>query len=141
MQADKHRRAFQPEAGHYYWLSTRNLQLKGVSKKFRQRFVGPYLCLSTKGPTARLQLPPELASLHPFFHASLLKSYQGPPIPTDEPELDPVAGGEQDFEVEAILDSRLSRGRREYLIKWKNFDQASNSWEPLKNLTGCQDLV
>ena len=74
--------------------------------------MGPYLCLSASGPTARLQLPPQISVIHPYFHALLLKSYMGPLIPADEPELDPVAGGEAEYEVEAILDSKIPGGKR-----------------------------
>ena len=53
---------------------------------------------------------------------------------------DQAAGGEE-YEVERILDRRLSRGKVEYLVKWRNFDAASNSWEPTKHLKNCSELV
>ena len=87
-------------------------------------------------------MPPELSGLYPAFHASLLKPYQGPPITADVPKLDLTAGGEpSEFEVEAVLDRRISAGKVQYLIKWKGFDQAENSWEPTVNLVNCRDLV
>ena len=37
------------------------------------------------------------------------------------------------FEYEQILESRLSKkGRREYFVKWRNWDHKFNSWEPEK---------
>lgn len=36
--------------------------------------------------------------------------------------------------VEAVLAKRIKRGRQEYLIKWKNYDEKFNTWEPEDNL-------
>ena len=54
-----------------------------------------------------------------------------------------------DYEVERVLDKRerteTVRGRRklltEYLIKWKGYGEVHNSWEPRRNLTGCEDAL
>ena len=43
------------------------------------------------------------------------------------------------YEVEKILKCKAKKGKRVYLIKWKNFPSTSNSWEPEENLT--EDLV
>ena len=49
----------------------------------------------------------------------------------------------QEFEVEQILSYRIKKVkgkyRKEYLIKWKDYDEIS--WEPEQNLTHCQDLL
>ena len=42
--------------------------------------------------------------------------------------------------VEAILDRRRRRGHNEYLIKWQEYSEESNSWEPEGNLS-CDALV
>ena len=38
------------------------------------------------------------------------------------------------FEVEDILEKRLTRGRVDYLVRWKGFDSSADSWEPRANL-------
>ena len=50
---------------------------------------------------------------------------------------------EDDFEVEEILEKRTTnKGKVEYLVKWKNFDDpADNSWEPAENLQSVQDII
>jgi hypothetical protein len=42
--------------------------------------------------------------------------------------------GQEEWEVEQILDMRLYRCKRQYLIKWKGYSDAHNSWEPEENV-------
>jgi len=39
-----------------------------------------------------------------------------------------VIGGEQHYEVESILDSRLRAGKLEFLVNWKGYGYEENSW-------------
>ena len=56
-------------------LDSRNLNLGG-SKKFRSRWVGPFVIVSCAGPLAyKLDLAGRLSKVHPVFHVSLLKPY------------------------------------------------------------------
>merc|ERR1712184_211984 len=49
--------------------------------------------------------------------------------------------GEGEFEVESIADRRCKKGGKiEYLIKWKGYEDDSNTWEPKENLQ-CFDLM
>ena len=45
------------------------------------------------------------------------------------------------YEVEKILDKRIVRGRKEYLIKWKGYSEKESTWEPLPHLKYIQDIV
>ncbi|KAM7283228.1 chromodomain Y-like protein [Ixodes scapularis] len=55
-----------------------------------------------------------------------------------------MEGGEH-YEVERILNHRRKRSGRnekqEYLIRWKGFGPEEDTWEPEKNLTGCEELL
>lgn len=44
------------------------------------------------------------------------------------------------FTVEKIVDSRTSKGKKEYLIKWEGFDDKDNTWEAAKNIL-CKELI
>lgn len=53
-------------------------------------------------------------------------------VTTNEPiEVD----GEEEYEVEEILDSRIFRRQLQYLVRWKGYGPGDNSWEPAKNIT------
>ena len=133
-QADRHRHDLQLEVNNYYWLSTKNLKLQGISSKFQPKFVGPFKCLQVKGPSALLDLPANM-KIHPWFHSNLLKPHVGE-LP--EPVELAVEGEAEEFEVQRILDRRVARGKLEYLVQWKHFGAESNTWEPLSNLRNAQ---
>lgn len=45
------------------------------------------------------------------------------------------------YEVEKLLGKRTHNGKVEYLIRWKGCRKEDDSWEPVKNLKGCQPLI
>ncbi len=44
---------------------------------------------------------------------------------------------ENEFEAERIL----SQKGQSYLVKWKGYEDSENTWEPVKNLGNCQNLL
>ena len=58
----------------------------------------------------------------------------------EQDELEDDDGKEE--EVEQILEKRTHEGQPEYLVKWKNDDNPDDtSWEPRRNLVGCDELL
>lgn len=50
-------------------------------------------------------------------------------------------GEEKEFEVERIIEVHFKKNKeREFLIRWKGFSAADDTWEPEKNLN-CPDLI
>ena len=45
------------------------------------------------------------------------------------------------YEVEKIMDRRIVKGKKEYLIKWKGYPENQSTWEPNSHLTYIQELV
>jgi hypothetical protein len=45
------------------------------------------------------------------------------------PPLTTLVDGEEEYEVEAILDSRMRYNCLEYLLKFKGYDESHNQWE------------
>ena len=39
-----------------------------------------------------------------------------------------MESGDVEFEIERILDSRVARGSKQYLVKWKGYADYDNSW-------------
>lgn len=46
-----------------------------------------------------------------------------------------------EYEVESIIDRKLKDNDTWYLIKWKNWSNENNTWEPKKNLINCLDII
>ncbi len=58
---------------------------------------------------------------------------------TNFPEPPPdLIEGEPEWEVEQIVDTRHYRNQTQFLIKWKGYSDAHNSWEPEKNLKATE---
>ena len=63
---------------------------------------------------------------------------QGEGLTRPDPE---EVEGEEEYEVEEILKSRMNRGKLEYLVKWKGYSNADNTWEPRGNLKNAEEVV
>ncbi len=78
--------------------------------------------------------------IHPVFHASLLMPYKETPIHGTnftEPPPDLIEG-EPEWEVDQIVNTRCYRNQTQFLIKWKGYSDAHNSWELEKNLNATE---
>ncbi|KAI4353860.1 hypothetical protein L6164_002783 [Bauhinia variegata] len=45
------------------------------------------------------------------------------------------------FEIEAIRRKRVKKGQTQYLIKWRDWPETANTWEPLENLSAVSDVI
>ncbi|CAJ0948006.1 unnamed protein product [Ranitomeya imitator] len=114
--------------GDLVWLSSRHVPMKVSSPKFKPRFIGPYRISEIINPVSfRLALPASFA-IHNVFHRSLLRKYVVPIVPSVDPPAPVLVDGELEYVIEKILDSRFSRQRLQYLVKWKGYGQEDNSW-------------
>ena len=85
----------------------------------------------------QLELPPSW-KIFGTFHTSLLSPYRktskhGTNFLEPPPD---VIEGEEEYEVEQVL-GQWTYGwwkKKQYLIKWKGYSAAHNSWEPTKNV-------
>lgn len=118
------------------------------SKKLDHRRLGPFrISEKVSSHAFRLELPRSMQLLHPVFHVSLLERHIANTIP-NRSEVPPPAvyvedGDEPEYEVAAILDSRLRRRKLQYLVQWRGYEDQpqENSWEPSSNLDHSPDIV
>ena len=61
-------------------------------------------------------------------------------LPVTEPPPDLVEGSEE-YEVEKIENSRVHRGKLQYLVKWKGYPVSDNTWEPQGHLKNAQKHI
>ncbi|RXW14033.1 hypothetical protein EST38_g11824 [Candolleomyces aberdarensis] len=137
-------RDFTPlKKGDKVWLDSRNLKLPYLSRKIAPKREGPFKIKEALSPvTYRLGLP-EHWKIHDVFHATLLTPFvetetHGPAHPTPIPD---IVDGQEEYEVEGILQHRTKQGRKEYLLRWKDQPTSEDSWEPEENLEHSQELL
>src|SRR6266702_2513813 len=132
---------FQPYSeGDKVWLDARNLKTTHPTFKLAPKRYGPFpITKRISVTTYALKLPPQWR-IHPVFHASLLMPYKETPIHgTNFPEPPPdLIEGEPEWELEQIMNTRHYRNQTQFLIKWRGYSNAHNSWEPEKNLNATE---
>ena len=108
------------EPGQKVWLSTKNLNLDRPTKKLSQKWIGPYTIQERLNDlNYKLELPSSMR-IHNVFHVQLLKPHHESdrhqkPLPPVEVE------GQEEYEIEEILNSRLRRNHLEFLVTWKGY--------------------
>jgi len=135
----KERQSHKPYTkGERVWLEGKNLRMSHPTTKLQPRRFGPFKVIEVLGPTTyQLDLPPTW-KIHNAFHSALLTPYRE----TEEygknfmePLLELIEG-EPEYKVEKILGSRQhGRGHKlQFLVQWKGYAPAHNSWEPQTNI-------
>jgi len=132
------------KVGDKVWLSMEHLRTTRPSKKLDYKRTGQYMVSKIINKNAsKLDLPNTMRN-HNVFHVSLLDRY-APPVagqPPSEPQSTIVDdAGEQEWEVERILDAKLRDLKVHYFVQWAGYSHVRTSWEPAENLENANDLV
>ncbi len=141
-QYDKKKRpAIEYQVGDKVWLDTTNLSLPRPKKKLADKRTGPFLIVGKKGASAYTLKLPSTWKIHPTFNESLLTPYTPPAFPNQEQPPPPppdLVDGEEQYEIEKVLDSRERKVRgktgepwrwtTDYFVKWKGYGPESNTW-------------
>lgn len=128
------------KVGDMVRLAAKDIKLKQPSPKLGPCQLGPFKVLERVGELGyHLELPDWL-HIHPVLHVDRLSPWQdngvaqAPPPPL-------VVEGEEEYEVDRILDSKYAGRGLRYLVAWKGYGPEHNSWEPASNLRNSLDIV
>ena len=131
-------------------LNMKNIKQKtSVRSKLQSPWEGPFEILVSwpSIDNVKLQLLPDW-KIHDIFHTSLIKPYHSnnderfpsqkhakpPPIPEADPQ-------ENIYEVEAIRDHKIFRGKNRYLVKWTGWPESDNTWVTEEDMEGAKDTI
>ncbi|XP_070050491.1 uncharacterized protein [Nicotiana tomentosiformis] len=98
------------------------------------RFIGPFEVLQRIGEVAyKLALPPNLSSVHPVFHVSMLRKYIGNPFHVlDFSMVHLESDMTYDVEPVAILDRQVQRMRSKDIasvkVQWRGQPVEEDTW-------------
>jgi hypothetical protein len=147
--ANEKRRDEEFQEGDQVYVSTNNLNTDAdrarPSRKFNARFVGPFPITEVVSKVAyRLGLPATMRA-HPVFHVSLLKRYtpSPPEFGNRHPSQPPpdLVDGHEEWEVECVLNERMRRRRKEFLVKWKGYGREEATWQTREDLMNAPEIL
>jgi len=112
------------------------------TEKLIERFVRPYKVKSIVSTNAiKLELP-STVKIHPVVNVSRVHRYMGQVEEQRKEKPQPVIiEGEEEWEVEKIMNKRQVRGRDKYLVRWKRCMAEEDTWENKENLKNASELV
>jgi len=132
------------QSGDMVWLLPRNIKNTWPSKKLDYKNIGPLEILAKIGTSAyKLALPPSMA-IPNTFHISLLEPYQDNRFPSQIKEPPPPIQieGEDEYELDEIIDSGLHYNKLQYRAKWKGYSPEHDKvWYPAENLNNAEHTV
>ena len=117
--------------GDIVLLDTRNIQTTRPCRKLDNKHAGPFKVIQRVGHRAyELDLPPQMQLSTRVFHVSLLEPAWNNALP-EEINLPPppvIVGNQEEWELEANIDSRIHYQTLQYCVKWQGYDYLT--WEP-----------
>ena len=126
-------------------LSTKDLKYQMVrrrTEKLMERYIGSYKIKKIVLSNAiELELP-STVKIHPVVNVSRIHRYVGQVEEQKKKQPLPVIiEGEEEQEVERILNKRRVREKDKYLVCWKGFTAESDTQEGRENLKNAKEAI
>ena len=136
-QADMRRRpAPTYQVGQRVWLSTKDIAIRGGTRKLAPWYVGPFTITHVISPTAVcLRLPSTLRRIHPTFHVSRVKPALMHVAVPPPPRV--IGGGET---VNRLMECRRRGQGLQYLMDWEGYGPEHRAWTPARFILD-KDLI
>ena len=133
------------KVGDLVMLSTKDLKYQMVgrrTKKLIERFIGSYKIKKiVSSNTVELELPSTI-KIHSVVNVSRIQRYVEQVEGQRKEQPAPVIiEGEEEWEVERILNKWQIQGKDKYLVQWKGFMAESDTWEGRENLENAKEAV
>ena len=130
------------KVGEKVWLETTNVHMGGP-KKLQMKQTGPFEIEEVISRTTFQLHTPSRWKIHLVFHASLLTTYKetvehGPNFLQPPPDL---IDGEEEYKVKVVIGHQGKPGWWTFLIQWKGYSAAEDTWEPEQNLGNTKSLI
>ncbi len=131
--------------GDLIYIDATHLPTNRPSQKLDFKRHGPLKILKQISSHAyQVQRPATWSSkIHDVFHVDLLSPAQisESDMPEEPPPIQIPGETHLEYLVDKILDDKIIRGKRYYLIHWQGYDDIHDSWEPEENCSNAQDKI
>jgi len=129
------RRPLRWQVGDLVWIDARLFNQQFEIRKFRDRYLGPFpiteVCNNNNYRVDVRQRFPRMDQ--DVFNAKFLRPHVRRKDHLQQPVVSqPVPGF---YEVARIINHRQRNGAKQYLVRWKGFSSADDTWEPVAHLS------
>ena len=131
------------QVGDQVLLDGKNIPTMCPTKKLEDCCYGPFQIIDkVRESTYKLKVPQLWKMMYPVFNKIFLEPYTLSEQNTTKHPLSTIIEGQEEYDVEEIMDSKLIRGKLHYLVKWIGYPLCHEwTWEPAGNLMHLQDSI
>jgi transposase InsO family protein len=137
------------QEGDKVWLSTEHLKLHNQpSRKFQQRYIGPYSIISKISEVAYELALPNTMNCHNVFHISRLRPCTTIDVQPDYIPAE-VVKERQDFIVDSIVDHDIATARDGFYergpclvfkVHWAGYSSSEDTWQTYQSIRRVKAL-
>ena len=140
---DKNHKLMEFNVGDKVMFNLKDFNIAGVcSDKLGPKRIGPFSVTKRIGRLAYVLDLPDTYKMHNVFSIAKLEKATSDDLAHSRPPGQVEEAEAEYFEVKSILAQRTKSCTLQYLIKWKDYGDESNSWEPAAEIKrGAPDVV